>query len=80
MANLAVYSPDDVTIAELENRFTGHGIKKGQPERFNHLREHMLLVAKNVQLLCPPGREQSIALTKIEEAFFWAIHSISRNE
>ncbi|MBZ6258141.1 hypothetical protein KVH22_21735 [Streptomyces olivaceus] len=27
---------------------------------------------------CPPGREQALALTKIEEAMFWANAAIAR--
>lgn len=29
---------------------------------------------------CPPGREQALALTKIEEAMFWANAAIARAE
>lgn len=40
--------------------------------------------AKNFALMltrnCPPSRELSLALTKVDEAVFWANASIARNE
>lgn len=30
--------------------------------------------------LCPPGRELSLALTKLEEAMMWANAAIARNQ
>jgi hypothetical protein len=36
--------------------------------------------AETVIQLCPPGRETSLAVTKIEEAMFWANAAIARND
>lgn len=33
-----------------------------------------------VELLCPPSRERSLALTNVEQALMWAIKSIAVNQ
>lgn len=64
----------------IENNFTYHAPKDGQKERYEKIRYD----AKNLALLIcektPAGREQSIAIRKIEEAVFWANAAIARGE
>lgn len=68
------------TDAELEKRFTYHAPKGDQVMRYQLVRtwakEFALVICKHV----PPGREQSLALTHIEEAAMWANAGIARNE
>jgi hypothetical protein len=40
----------------------------------------MLYAAQFVDRICPDGREKSTAITKLEEAMFWANAAIARQE
>lgn len=71
----------------LENRFTYHPPDKDkvvtgldQGERYETLRNHGHQFAKLIEALTPSSREQSLAITKLEECIFWANASIARNE
>lgn len=44
------------------------------------VREAMAGAALRVLDLCPEGREQALAITKLEEAMFWANAAIARNQ
>lgn len=65
---------------DLENRFTYHPPKADQPERYQVIRTKTKELAELITRLTPVSREQSLALTKLEEASFWANASIARNE
>lgn len=65
---------------DLDVRFTYHAPKPGQAERYGELRSRGKALAELVLQQCPPSRETSLALTKIEEAIFWANAAIARNE
>lgn len=65
---------------EIEKRFTYHAPKDGQPAKYQMLREGAKTLAYMVNQLCPDSREKSTAMTKLEEAIFWANASIARNE
>lgn len=65
---------------ELATRFTYHQPKAGQPERYEGIREMARRFALHLVAECPEGREQSLALTKLEEAVMWANASIARRE
>lgn len=69
-----------MTNAELENRFTYHAPKEGQPERYERIRYKAKMLAAYINEYCPDSREKSLALTKIEEAVMWANASMARNE
>lgn len=64
----------------LENNFTSHPPFGGQSVRYEFIRDFCKQVAAIMCRLCPPSRELSLALTKIEEAVFWANAAIARNE
>lgn len=63
---------------ELDKNFTYHAPKPGQPEIYTQLRKAMKDAAELVCHLCPASRERSVALTKLEEAMFWANASVAR--
>ena len=65
---------------DLENRFTYHAPKEGQPAKYQIIRGDGLNMAKAINALCPNSRERSLALTKLEEAVMWANAAIARNE
>lgn len=71
-------SPD--LLEQLRVRFTYHSPLPDQPPRYAHLRGQALMLAEDIVYLIPPGREQALALTKLEEAIFWANAAIARNE
>lgn len=64
----------------LENLFTYHAPKPGQPEKYEKLRGRAKELAYMFNNMCPPSREASLALTKLEEAVFWANAAIARHE
>lgn len=65
---------------DLENRFTYHPPKGDQPERYVRIREKAKELAELIVSETVGSREQSLALTKLEEATFWANAGIARNE
>ena len=65
--------------AKIENAFTYHAPKDGQPEKYQAIREKAKELAYLIQELVPPSREQSLAMTKMEECSMWANAGIARN-
>ena len=65
---------------DLINRFTYHPPKNDQAERYEEIRRTGLYLANLVNGKTPPSREQSLALTAIEEAVMWANAAIARHE
>jgi hypothetical protein len=66
--------------AQIEHNFTYHAPKPGQPEKYTAIREKAKEFALLIVELTPSSREQSIALTELETATFWANAGIARNE
>ena len=64
----------------LENDFTYHAPHGDQPKRYEEMRSMAYVLAAHIVTNTPPSREQSLALTKLEEVVFWANASIARNE
>lgn len=65
---------------DLENRFTYHAPKEGQPEKYSKLRDKTKELAYLIDELTSKSREKSLALTSLEETVFWANAAIARNE
>ena len=65
---------------ELKNRFSYHAPKDGQPEKYERIRRMGLDAATLISSLCPASREQSVALTKLDEVVMWANAAIARRE
>ena len=64
----------------LDNDFMHHVPKGDQGERYSKIRAAGKTMALLIKDLAPEGREFSLALTKIDEAVFWANAAIARNE
>ena len=63
----------------IENNFMYHAPSGDHPERYIRLRETAKELAYLISELSKPSRERSLALTKLEEAVFWANAGIARN-
>lgn len=74
------HGADDKMLGRLQNDFTYHAPKDGQGERYDQIRAAAKALAVFFCDLTPPSREQSLALTHLEEAVFWANAAIARNE
>jgi hypothetical protein len=66
-------------VLDLENRFTYHAPKEGQPETYTHIRAEIRDLAFTLVALTPQSREQSLMLTHLEEVMFWANAAVARN-
>ena len=65
---------------DLDNIYKYHAPKEGQSEKYEALIAKAKELAEMVTELCPVSREQSVALTHIETASFWANAGIARNK
>ena len=65
---------------QLEKTFTYHAPKDDQPERYVRLRDQAKQLAYDIIKNTPPSREQSLAITHLEESIFYANAAIARNE
>lgn len=73
--------PDNrlATVADLENRFRFHPPRTDQRAADHQsLRAGHMRLAELIVEVVPPGREQALALTKVEEAMFWANAGLAR--
>lgn len=64
---------------KIENAFTYHAPKDGQLEKYQVIREKAKELAYLIKDLVPDSREQSLAITKLEECSMWANAGIARN-
>ncbi len=64
----------------LENNFTYHSPKPGQPQRYQSIWDKAKELAYLIAEETPESREQSLALTNLETSVFWANAAIARNE
>ena len=65
---------------QIENNFSYHVPKDGQPEKYNQLRDKAKELAYLMSEVCPNSRERALAMTKLEECSMWANASIAREE
>ena len=63
---------------DLHNRFTYHPPIDDLPEIYEDIRSRAKSYALYLNQVCPDSRELSLAITKLEEAVFWANASIAR--
>lgn len=64
---------------QIENNFSYHAPKPGQPEIYHKIREKAKELAYLIDQKAPDSREKSLATTNLEQAVFWANAAISRN-
>ena len=66
------------TENDLENRFAYHKSDWKTAQEHNEMRSRCAHLAEFIEGNVPWGREQALALTKVEEAMFWANAGIAR--
>ena len=69
-----------LTKEGIPNIFTYHTPKGDQTERYQRLRSEARTLAESIVDLCPSSREQSLALTNLQQAVMWANAAIAINE
>lgn len=67
-------------LARVRNNFRYHAPKDDQAARHGALSDAFERLAIDLLRLTPGSREQSLALTALEEAKMWASAAIARNE
>lgn len=65
---------------QIERSFTYHPPKGDQGGRYHIMRQKAKGFAEHIAADTQPSREQSLALTKLDEVVFWANAAIARNE
>ncbi|MWV44822.1 hypothetical protein GRF59_14470 [Paenibacillus sp. HJL G12] len=63
----------------MENNFSYHPPKEGQPEKYELIRMKAKELAYLLEDQVPKSREKSLALTNLEQVVFWANAGIARN-
>lgn len=74
------YDPEGQKWRAITYRFTYHPPKDDQVERYEIIRQRALDFARTLVEMCPPSRELSEAVGRVEEAVMYANASIARNE
>lgn len=77
---MGLSADDKLLLERIEDDFTYHAPKGDQPEKYVRIRQCAKGLARLITELCPQGRERSTALTKLEEATFWANAAIARKK
>ncbi|MEK4449921.1 MULTISPECIES: Acb2/Tad1 domain-containing protein [Paenibacillus] len=63
----------------IENNFSYHAPKPGQPDIYEQIREKAKELAYLIEEVTPKSREQSLAMTNLEQSVFWANAAVARN-
>lgn len=78
--------PDDETQNELTpfqqemiSRFKGHSLNENAEHAVEVITNQFLKMTSFIDSYVPKGREQSLVLTKLEEAKMWAVKGIARS-
>lgn len=69
-----------ITQDDIDHRFTYHPPTGDQPALYTELRDRFRSLAQLVREVTPGGREQSLAITHLEQAVMWANAGIARGE
>jgi hypothetical protein len=82
MDNAPKYLISEADAADMANRFMRHHIvsEDEKSDRLLRMSGQTQSLAELYLMNVPPGRERSLAITKLEEAVMWANAGISRGE
>ncbi|MFC5528483.1 DUF7681 family protein [Cohnella yongneupensis] len=64
----------------IENNFSYHAPKEGQPLKYEAIRDKAKELAYLIADLAPDSRERALSITNLEQSVFWANAAIARNE
>lgn len=64
----------------MNNRAKYVDVSKEQQDRIDLIRSSFSNMYDVIDINCKPNRETSLAITKLEEAQFWAIKGITREK
>lgn len=64
----------------IERDFTYHAPKYAQQDKYEMIRDKAKAFAALIAGITPESREQSLAITNLEQAVMWANAAIARNE
>ena len=65
---------------EMNNRAKYLAVDEEKNNRIQHIRDVFSNIYDEIETNCKSSRETSLVMTKLEEAQFWAIKGISREE
>jgi hypothetical protein len=76
-----MFHSTEQSTKDIAHRFAFHAATTSE-KRATHgsVRDALGAVAHTVDVLVPVGREKALAITKLEEAMFWANAAIARNQ
>lgn len=74
------YTPKESMLMRLQNSFRYHPPKDDQAERYEAIRSAALTFASFLVQATPESREQSLAITALEEVVMRANQAIAVNE
>lgn len=66
-------------LEDLNNRFNYHAPDDAKKIQHEGVRENIRISAEYFNRTLPECREKSLAITKLEEAMFWANAALARN-
>lgn len=64
-------------MREIDNRLSSRPLSKDGATDANVIRSIASDLLASIEGKCPPSRERSLAVTKLEECVMWAVKSIS---
>ena len=79
MSNAKPLDAGTALRSRIQNDFKYHAPTPEKREVHERLREVLKEAALEVEALTPTSREQSIAITHLEEALMWANAAVARN-
>lgn len=69
-----------LTHEQIRDRFRAHELQTQAALSIDALRKLYEATARAVSNMTPESREQSLAMTQLEQSAFWAVAAISRNQ